>query len=42
MPSLELTFAISALMHGRDPERLKEEYGTEVVEQAMTVLENRI
>jgi hypothetical protein len=40
--SLELTMAISRLMHGEDPEEIRREYGSEVLEDAISALENRV
>jgi hypothetical protein len=39
---VELTILISRLMEGEDPEALRREYGSELVEEAISVLENRI
>ena len=39
---VELTKLISRLMESEDPEALKREYGSELVEDAISVLENRI
>jgi len=39
---VELTLLISRLMEGGDPEALKLKYGPELVEEAISVLENRI
>ena len=38
----ELTNLISCLMEGEEPEALRREYGSELVEEAISVLENRI
>jgi hypothetical protein len=38
----EVTILISRLMEGDDPESLKREYGPELLEEAMSTLENRI
>jgi hypothetical protein len=38
----ELTNLISRLMEGEDPEPLKREYGSELVEEAISVLESRM
>jgi hypothetical protein len=38
----ELTNLISHLMEGEEPEALRREYGSELVEEAISVLENRI
>jgi len=39
---VELTILISRLMQGEDPEALRREYGSELVEEAISVLESRI
>ena len=39
---VDLTTLISRLMEGEDPEPLRREYGSELVEEAISVLENRI
>lgn len=39
---VELTNLISRLMEAEDPEVLKQEYGYELVEEAISELENRI
>lgn len=39
---LELPILISCLMEGDDPEALRREYGSELLEEAISVLENRI
>lgn len=39
---LELPILISRLMEGDDPEALRREYGSELLEEAISVLENRI
>ena len=39
---VELRILISRLMEGEDPQALKREYGSELVEEAISVLENRI
>lgn len=39
---VELTNLISCLIEGKKPEALKGEYGSELVEEALSVLENRI
>ena len=39
---VELTTLISRLMQGEDPEALKREYGSELLEEAISVLESRI
>ena len=39
---VELTILISRLMEGQDPEALRPEYGSELLEHAISVLENRI
>jgi hypothetical protein len=41
-PKVELTILISRLMQGEDPEALRREYGSELLEDAISVLENRI
>jgi hypothetical protein len=38
----ELTNLISRLMEGENPEALRREYGSELVEETISVLENRI
>jgi hypothetical protein len=38
----ELTILISCLMEGEDPEALKRECGSELLEEAISVLESRI
>ena len=38
----ELTNLISRLMEGEEPEALRREYGSELVEEAISVLDNRI
>jgi hypothetical protein len=38
----ELTILISRLMEGEDPEALKREYGSELLEGAISVMESRI
>ena len=40
--SLELTLAISRLINGEDPQALSKEVGTELVEQAIQVMEARV
>ena len=39
---VELTILISRLMEGEDPQALKREYGSELLEEAISALENRI
>jgi hypothetical protein len=39
---VELTILVSRLMEGEDPEALRQEYGSELLEDAISVLENRI
>jgi hypothetical protein len=39
---VELTNLISRLMEGEEPEALRREYGSELVEEAISVLDNRI
>jgi hypothetical protein len=39
---VDLPLLISRLMEGDDPEVLRREYGSELVEEAISVLENRI
>ena len=39
---VELTNLISGLMEGEDPEALRREYGSELVEEVISALENRI
>jgi hypothetical protein len=39
---VELTIVVSRLMEGEDPQALKREYGSELVEEAIGELENRI
>jgi hypothetical protein len=39
---VELTILISRLMEGEDPQALKREYGSELLEEAISELENRI
>ncbi len=39
---VEVTILISLLMEGEDPETLKLKYGSELLEEAMSELENRI
>ena len=39
---VELTTLISRLMEGEDPDALKRECGSELLEEAISVLENRI
>jgi hypothetical protein len=39
---LELAILISRLMEGDDPEALRQEYSSELLEEAIGVLENRI
>ena len=39
---VELTILISRLMEGEDPEALRREYGSELLEDAFSMLENRI
>ena len=39
---VELTNLISRLMEGEDTEALKQEHGSELVEDAISALENRI
>jgi hypothetical protein len=39
---VELTNLISRLMEGEDPEALRRECGFELVEEAISVLDNRI
>jgi hypothetical protein len=39
---VELTTLISRLMQGEDPEALRREYGSELLEEAISVLESRI
>ena len=39
---VDLTDLISRLMEGEDPEALRREYGSELVEGAISVLESRI
>jgi hypothetical protein len=38
----EFTILISRLMEGDDPEALKRKYGPELLEEAMSALENRL
>jgi hypothetical protein len=38
----ELTNLISRLMEGENPEALRREYGSELVEETISMLENRI
>ena len=38
---VELATLISRLMEGEDPETLKREYGSELIEEAISELENR-
>jgi hypothetical protein len=40
--NVQLTILISRLMEGEDPEALRREYGSELLEDAISVLENRI
>jgi hypothetical protein len=40
--NVDLPILISHLMEGEDPEALKREYGSELVEETISVLENRI
>ena len=39
---VELTILISRLMEGEDPQALKREYSSELLEDAISALENRI
>jgi hypothetical protein len=39
---VDLTNLISRLMEGEDPEALRREYGSELLDDAISVLENRI
>lgn len=39
---VELTILLSRLMEGEDAEALKREYGSELLEEAISVLESRI
>ena len=39
---VDLPILISRLMQGEDPEALTQEYGSELLEDAISVLENRI
>jgi hypothetical protein len=39
---VELTILISRLMGGEDPEVLQREHGSELLEDAISMLENRI
>jgi hypothetical protein len=39
---VDLLILISRLMQGEDPEALTQEYGSELLEDAVSVLENRI
>jgi hypothetical protein len=39
---VDLTNLISRLVEGEDPEPLRREYGSELVEEAISVLESRI
>lgn len=40
--TVELSNLISRLMEGEDPEALRRECGSELVEEAISVLDNRI
>lgn len=41
-PKVELTILISHLMEGEDPDALERECGSDLVDEAISVLENRI
>jgi hypothetical protein len=40
--NVELSMLMSRLMQGEDPEALRREYGSELLEEAISVLESRI
>jgi hypothetical protein len=39
---VELIIVVSRLMEGEDPQALKREYGSELVEEVISELENRV